>query len=343
MKVVVLGGVIACALLLMLSVSSRSDASTGLTDYASHIVSQVLPTGKAPAEKLAYLTFLSDTVANVSDPNPMNDKYFVATRLLGYQLLHQEDTRTKRGIPFVVLVTEDISPQKQALLKEDGATVIKVEYLRAQDWVVGEMPEWRDVMTKLRAWELTEYSRILLLDGDMILNRCLDGVFDDPGSQFTPLNQEGMETADEGTLPEQYVLGTFAEANPFHAYPPTAENGDFKDPEYFNAGFFVFSPSKTMFDHYTTVMDIEGRWDPRWPEQNLLNYIHRREGKMPWQHIDTAWNIRFPSIKDKEGGAASLHDKWWHAHMDAKLQPFYTSIRWKMEGFYDARNQGYFA
>ncbi|TKA57297.1 hypothetical protein B0A49_11920, partial [Cryomyces minteri] len=61
-----------------------------------------------------------------------------------------------------------------------------------------------------------------------------------------------------------------------------------------------------------------------------------KEGNMAWRQLDTFWNIRFPSLKDYEGGVGSLHDKWWHPHMDQKLAGLYSSWRWKMEGFYEA-------
>ena len=291
---------------------------------------------------LAYMTFLTGTMVNLSDSNPDHDHYYVATRVLGYQLLHQPETRTNRTIPFVVLVTDDITQDKRDRLSKDGATVIPVEYLRGQDWIVGEMPEWRDVMTKLRAWQLTQFSRVAFLDGDMILNRCMDGLFDDPAAQ--QLGSKAIEGKSDGghtdePVPSNYLLASVPETNPFHAYPPTSANNDFKDPNYFNAGFFVFSPNQEVFKYYTWLMEHEGSFNPQYPEQNLLNHAHRKGGSMPWQYMDTAWNIRFPSIKDKEGGVASMHDKWWHAHMDPKLQPYYNSVRWKMEGYYEARDQ----
>ncbi|TKA75326.1 hypothetical protein B0A49_03610 [Cryomyces minteri] len=289
-------------------------------------------------EKLAYATFLTGTTADASDSDSSHDRYFVATRILAYQLLHAPETRTNRSILFLVLVTDDISQSKRDRLTKDGAIIVPVAYLQADtDWIKGEMPQWRDVMTKLRAWELTQYSRILFLDGDTILTRPLDGVFDDPAAQSTlSLRHTNATIDDEAPVPSTFVLATMPEANPFHAYPPTTANNDFKDPNYFNAGFFVFAPSRQMFEVYTSLMKLPGRFNPRYPEQNLLDYAHRKEGNMAWRQLDTFWNIRFPSLKDYEGGVGSLHDKWWHPHMDQKLAGLYSSWRWKMEGFYEA-------
>ncbi|GAB7352276.1 hypothetical protein MBLNU459_g2736t1 [Dothideomycetes sp. NU459] len=333
---------LAACFFVFLGASHQGVKPTDVVNFASsHLPLALKPQHNNNEDGLAYMTFLAGTMANLSDSDIEHDKYFVATRILGYQLMHQPETRTRADIPFVVLVTEDISQEKRDRLEKDGATVIEVEYLRAQsDWIVGEMPEWRDVMTKLRAWELTQYSRVLFLDGDMLLLKNLDGVFDDPMTQFRAPNKDVSYPLDEGELTHDYVMASMPEANPFHTYPPTAANKDFKDIDYFNAGFFVFAPSKEVYNHYKRVMDLEGRFDPQYPEQNLMNYAHRKDGPMPWQHMNTTWNIRFPHMPDVEGGVHSLHDKWWHAHMDESLQPFYTSCRWKMEGFYEARDLG---
>ena len=293
-------------------------------------------------EKLAYATFLTATTANLDDPDDEHDLYFVATRILAWQILHSSVTRTNRSIPFLVLVTEDISTSKRERLELDGAEVVPIEYLReGSDWIHGEMPEWRDVLAKLRAWELTDYSRILFLDGDMILTGPLDDVFDVPAaSPAHTVHDESIKIRDdESPSPETYVLASMPEVNPIHAPNPTADNGDFKDPNYFNAGFFLFSPSRKLFEHYKSVMNIPHRFDPRYPEQNLLNYVHRRNGSMPWQELGAQWNIRFPSLDDLATGVQSLHDKWWHPHMDVRLNEFYQEVRWRMEGFYEAWDQ----
>ena len=299
----------------------------------------VQPKTSQNGEHLAYMTFLSGTVANKSDPDINNDPYFVATRLLAYQLMHQPETRTKTEIPFVILVSGDVPHEKRDRLAKDGATIIEVEYVVTPDWVIGEMPQWKDLMTKLRAWQLTKFSRALFLDGDMILNRCLDDIFQDAATQFTASTSDANADEADNNMPEKYLLATMAEANPNHAYPPTASNNDFKDANYFNAGFFVFGPSQALFDYYTSLLDTENSFDPRYVEQNLLNHAHRQDGSMPWQRIDTEWNIRFPNERDRREGVASMHDKWWQAHMDKKLQPYYSGLRWRMEGFYEARDR----
>jgi hypothetical protein len=47
----------------------------------------------------------------------------------------------------------------------------------------------------------------------------------------------------------------------------------------------MFAPSKEMFNYYTSFLNIKDSFDPRYPEQNLLNYAHRWGGPMPWKEL----------------------------------------------------------
>lgn len=122
--------------------------------------------------KYAFATFLAGNAD--LDENWENDHYFVATRILAYQLLHAPETSSRdKSIPFVVLVTENVSEEKRQRLRKDGAIVVVADYIKA-DWVKTETSTWQDVMTKLRMWELTQFERICFLDGDTVLVEPLD-------------------------------------------------------------------------------------------------------------------------------------------------------------------------
>jgi hypothetical protein len=185
-------------------------------------------TGKHPdgSEKLAYVTFLSGTLDQ--DEDLENDNYFNAIRILVWQLLHQYETRTK-DIDVVVMVTPSVSMSRRHRLKRDGAIVYPVEFLRSKSrWAKAEDPRWEDVMTKLRVWEMTQYSRILVMDGDSMLVRPLDGVFNDPAAQIQTTKQFDNYTALEGEapLPSKYLLASLSEVwDSTHEFPPTHGTG----------------------------------------------------------------------------------------------------------------------
>lgn len=106
----------------------------------------------------------------------------------------------------------------------------------------------------------------------------------------------------------------------------------------FNAGFFVMQPSIEVLRYYLRFTSLPDRFSTDLMEQNLLNYAHRPEGNMPWQHLDSKWTTHYPTQADVDGGVHALHEKWW-APVHEELRPFLESWRWRMEGFYEAQDQ----
>lgn len=291
--------------------------------------------------KYAFATLLASDANHPDDQDNLHDDYFIATRLLGYQLLHAPETRSKDNIPFIVLATKGVSEKKRDRLRSDGAIVLSVETVTKPSWIEAGASNWEEVFDKLRLWELTQFDRICFLDGDTVLNPPLDGIFSDPAvaSQQT-LSRPDKLKADEGPLPTSYVFAGQPEMNVAHHYPPSdlAEAHDYPNKNYLNAGFFVMQPSLSILNHYLTLMTLPNRFPPKFPEQNLLNYAHRREGEggsMPWKAVSPEWNLHYPTVEDLKGGVASLHEKWW-APVDEGLGPYLKSWRWRMEGFYEA-------
>ena len=81
-------------------------------------------------ERLAYVTWLSSTVSG-PDKDDFSEGYFVATRILVYQLLHAPKTRTNKSIDVIVVVTPDVSESRRERLRKDGAVVQPIEFLYA--------------------------------------------------------------------------------------------------------------------------------------------------------------------------------------------------------------------
>lgn len=297
-------------------------------------------------EKYAYVTLLSGTVDAPDDLE--QDNYFVATRILLWQLLHNPKTRTKHDV--IVMVTPSVSEHRRERLKKDGANVMSVDFVRTKHdkWIHGGDPRWADLMTKFRAWELTQYTKILMMDGDSMLRSSLDGIFDDPGTQIqkTDFNHPNATVLPgQKPFPDTYMLGAGREVwDSNHEFPPGPETG-LKGPGYFNAGFFLLAPSLATFEYYKSLLDIKDSFDPTYMEQNLLNFAHRWDGPMPWKEISYTWGLRCPNENDFEKGLVSMHEKWWsHPYLydNQKVKDWMTAQRWEMKGWYDAwdlRNQ----
>lgn len=254
--------------------------------------------------KVAYATFLAGTGNPDAEPTDAesdaiddnDDGYFLGTRVLAYQLLHSQSAGTNNSIPFLVLCTADVSARKRARLHADGATIVVVDKLAA-DWVNPAVPRWRDVLAKLRLFQLTAYTKILFIDADTLVTQPLDGVFYDEATltQATLPNPAHV-LPDEAPLPRTYMFATHGDFWGYdHPFPP--------DPnlDYLNCGFFVFTPSTALFEYYLSLLKAPGKFDPGFPEQNLLNYAHRRDGNMPWKLLWYGWNVNWPTEKDWRG------------------------------------------
>lgn len=285
--------------------------------------------------KYAFATYLAG-----SKEADWDDPFFIGVRLLTYQLLHAEDTASvDRSIPFIVLVTKNVSQDKRLRLQKDGAVVIEGSLIDGK-WVKTETAGWKDILAKLHLWELTQFERVALLDGDTVLTRPLDGLFQDPAvteMQTTQSKPEGIK-ADEGKMPATYSFASFPEMRKKHGYPPTVEHDDFPNPSYLNAGFFVMKPSLEMQSYYFSLFDTPDRFDPGLMEQNLLNYAHRPSGNMPWTTVNNTWNLHMALPSDIEGGVASVHSKWWDP-LDPSMKPWLAARRWRMEGYFEAMDK----
>ena len=321
-----------------LTILSSSKAKAGVIEKTS------------PHETKSRYAFATFLAGSDSEIDSTEDNYFIATRILTYQLLHAPETKSKdTSTPFIVLVTDRVPEWQRIRLRRDGATVIHAPYLNAS-WINAAIPGWDQVLTKLRLWELTEFERICFLDADTQLTAPLDGVFVDQAvaTQVTNTSSTNIQ-ADEASLPSTFVFAGVPEMKQVHHYPPAANGSDFPNPNYLNAGFFVFAPDVKMLEYYKSIMRIPDRFDSSMPEQNLLNYAHRREegddhhggggggGAMPWQTLANTWNIHYPTMDDVRGGVVAIHEKWWAAP-NGDLGVWMRGWRWRMEGFYEGRD-----
>ena len=282
--------------------------------------------------KVAVVSFLAGNTEAEKEKADEDDNYFMAARLLTYQLLHAPQTRVDHSIPFIVAVTPDVTESKRARLRKDGAIVVPVETVHS-DMFVNE-PRWRDCWTKLRIFdpEVLPFEKVLYIDGDTVLTRPIDGVFDDLATTETAVMSLIDEVkSDEAPLPGHYLFAGKPEAWTYsHPYPPDM-SGD-----YFNAGFFVYGPSHGLYEYYMSLLNSTGKFDPRLVEQNLLNYAHRPNGNMPWNKLQYSWNMNFPNMEDLKGGAASLHVKFWENGGEGPSELVSYAMRWKgeMEGYW---------
>ncbi|GAM90467.1 hypothetical protein ANO11243_085110 [Dothideomycetidae sp. 11243] len=264
------------------------------------------------------------------------DKYLISTRILAYQLLHANETRSRdRNIPFIVLVTDQTSQSARERLRRDGATVLEVPAITA-DWLAPRRERWKKVMTKLRLWELVDFERIAFLDADSLLAQPLDHIFHDPAAAEQMTNQQAFRgPGDPSTMPASYVFG----GNHDNLHIPRPGQKPLKMKGDLCAGFFILKPDVALLRHYLSALHQPHSFKSDLPEQNLLTAVHGWNGSMPWKQIDLKTNAFSPGIYDIQKGIKTIHEKWWFEGCDAELQRWMMNRRWMMEGFFEARDQ----
>lgn len=322
---------VATLVMICMVLSLRTDSYDSIRAWRSNH-------GGYGGERLAIALLMTSTVDQSEDLE--NDNYFVATRMVVWQLLHNPSTRINSSIDVFVMVTPDVSESRRERLKQDGVTLRPVEFLHTSNdgWLVPEEPRLADMMAKLRLWELTEYSRILFIDSDFVLREPLDGIFDDPATQRVSTLRGNFDRFDsEEPLPETYLLASLPETSDSnHDFPPSNIN----TPENMNGGFFMMAPDLVMFEHMKSIMDIEDAFDRKYMEQSLINYVHRKDGPMPWKETNFIWNIRYANENDFKEGIVSMHEKWWEQpaiYDNEEVKYYLRRVRWEMKGWYDGR------
>ncbi|HEV3271800.1 MAG TPA: glycosyltransferase [Candidatus Methylacidiphilales bacterium] len=251
-----------------------------------------------PRRRHAFATFLCG-----DDP-----RYLTAARLLVWQLRCAPKTCSP-DVPVVVLVTPEVPESHRKQLIELGSIVHVVEPLSALGWGPPGDARWKQVLAKLRLWEMIEHDRIAFLDADTILLQPMSGIFDDPATADGATG-EGAVRFDEGQPPGSYVFAAITQIHFTHeSWPPGCPNEN-----YLNSGCFVLRPCRALFEHYLALLRTsDGRINQTFPDQNLLNYAHRRDGPMPWRALNPRWHVQYPTVEDliATRNVAALHDKWW--------------------------------
>jgi len=139
--------------------------------------------------KKAYVTTLTH-----------GDAYAPGVEALGRSL------RATTAEPMVLMVTEDVPRHARNRLASQGWTLHEIQPVKNPTPAHEQLfPRFDKVFTKLRAWELDGFDKVVLLDADMVVLQSLDDLFDRPELAASP---------------------------------------DFLRPDHFNSGLMVLEPSR---------------------------------------------------------------------------------------------------
>ncbi|KLO92089.1 galactinol synthase [Fusarium fujikuroi] len=259
-----------------------------------------------------------------------NDDYLKGVLTLNYRL-----RCVKSKYPLLVLYTSTLSQASVESLKRRGVAALQVPRLApttAKEYT--DDPRFNECWTKLIAFSLTDYSRIVLLDSDMLplqsMDELMDLDLDSPllsGSGDTERSKRVFAACHACTCnplrkphyppnwkPENCALTTQ------HVSPDTAQTTGADNSSglgKLNSGLLVINPSKVIFDQIVTKMNEAGL-DYQFPDQDLLADLFKGR----WVALPYIYNalktMRDPSVH----GAIWRDDKVKNVHYILSPKPW---------------------
>lgn len=168
--------------------------------------------------KRAYVTMLCG-----------GDGYVPGVEALGRSLLASGTREAK-----IVMVTADVSAAARGALAEQGWMLRDIEALsRPSPDAPALLPRFDNVFSKLRAWQLTDVEKVVLLDADTLVLRNVDDLFERPE----------LAAAPDFLMPDRFNSGVMVlepSARTFQRmldFPRDAENYDGGDQGFLNSFF----------------------------------------------------------------------------------------------------------
>ena len=125
-------------------------------------------------------------------------------------------------VPMVVMVTADVSAPTRSRLQAQGWGLRDISPISNPEPSTQMLPRFGAAYTKLRAWQLTEFDKVVFLDADTIVMKNVDDLFERPEIAGAP---------------------------------------DFFLPDRFNSGVMVLEPSQDTFERMVKELGKEQSYD----------------------------------------------------------------------------------
>ncbi|KAK4781667.1 hypothetical protein SAY86_015769 [Trapa natans] len=190
--------------------------------------------------------------------------------------------KVRSRYPLVVAVLPDVPEDHRRTLVDQGCTVREIEPVHPpQNQIQFAMPYYVINYSKLRIWEFVEYSKMIYLDGDIQVYDNIDHLFDLPDGHLYAVMDCFCEKTWSHT--PQHKVG-YCQQCPDRVRWPEAELGP-RPPPYFNAGMFVFEPSRPTY--HDLLSTLKATPPTPFAEQDFLN-VYFRDTYRP---IPLAYNL----------------------------------------------------
>jgi hypothetical protein len=223
----------------------------------------------------------------------------------GVEALGRSLAATGSHIPRLLMVTRDVSAGARLRLADQGWTIREIEPVKNPTPAKQQLfPRFDKVFTKLRAWELDDHEKVVLLDADLIVRKNIDDLFARPELSAAPdfLLPHAFNSGVMVLEPSRDKLARMLSAL---AAAPSYDGGDqgflntfFGDwytgagerrlPAWYNLPNFIF---QFMHGHPSLRAEVER-------EARIIHYMVQK----PWQSRSTV-----------TGGS----ETWWNAYLGA--------------------------
>ncbi len=258
--------------------------------------------------------------------------------LPGVRVLRASLARTGSPYPLAVMVTEAIDADARRLLAEEGCLVRPVDPVQPDGGLTGHYANARfaEVWTKLAAWQLTEFERIVFLDADMLVVATMDELFE------LELADDQIAACHACRCNPNRIASYPADWTPANCHYSYGDGGSTTAAElapagldrYLNGGFLVLRPDLGVYRQLgaeLAAVDDLARYP--FAEQDFLNehyagrwvdvsYVYNALKTLPTQHpqlwqADAVKNVHYIIDKpwqaepDPEGRYFELETMWW--------------------------------
>lgn len=254
--------------------------------------------------------------------------------LVGVRALQRSLTLSGSRYPLVVMVTENIAAAARRQLVADGSQVRDVAPLSPNPQLANRYANARfsEVWSKLRAWQLTEFSRVVFLDADMLVTQNMDELFKQPlapdalaACHACRCNPNHIDSHPADWVPENCFY-SLCRGEDHLEQPDRVDN-------YLNSGLLVLKPDEQVFAQMLAQLAaLDDLSEYRFPEQDFLNQFYRQR----WQPLPWIYNAlktlpdQHPAIWDRKR-AKNLHfilDKPWQRPPDPQSRYYALDKAW---------------
>jgi hypothetical protein len=206
---------------------------------------------------------------------------------------------------MVLMVTPDVSAATRDALAAQGWTIRDVEPVENPSPATAQLfPRFAATFTKLRAWDLVEYDKVVLLDADTIVLKNVDDLFDRPSFAAAP-DFLMPDRFNSGVMVIEPSRGTFERMMKALAAAPSYDGGDQGFLNSFIPGWYAMPVAHRLPAGYNLFHFIY---------QFLHGHAHlredlEREARIVHYAVQKPWAARLTLT----GGS----EKWWEMYFGA--------------------------